>query len=275
MHAPAISTTRRERSEQARARAIIRFNGILFHSVAAASFMESAAPLYVARFGPVVAARPEAGPWLEQMWCPQRTRHGRRLRDYLEATWPEFEWEAAYHEYCESCRPRAERGVGVALAVLGLCATAAQAAVFYRTLARSADDPVLRTLACEAAHDHGRCFDYFRALFERREREERVGLVAGLRAVRAACRAARDSGVRAAFEPLGRHWRGAPTVPALDYGEFRARVVALVQRHAGLGKIERFLFLPWLEPERRAPAQQLPETDAERRLLPVSLPAAA
>jgi hypothetical protein len=275
MHAPAISTTRRERSEQARARAIIRFNGLLFHSLAAASFLESAEPLGATRLGQVFAARPEAGAWLEQSWLPRRATRGRRLRDYLEATWPEFEWSAAYEEYRESCRPRPERGVGVALGALGQCVTAAQAAVFYRALARSADDPALRELAREAAHDHGEYFDYFRALFERSTGEERVGLVAGWRAVRAGCRAARDTSVREAFEPLARHWRGAPTVPALDYGEFRIRMVALIQRYTGIGKIERLLFQPWLEHERSTPAPQLPETGAERRLLPVSLPAAA
>ncbi|HEY7657652.1 MAG TPA: hypothetical protein VH881_12350 [Burkholderiales bacterium] len=275
MNATAIGTTRRERSEQARARAIIRFNGLLFHSLAAASFLESAVPLDTTRLGQVFAARPDAGRWLEQVWWLRRAARGRRLRDYLEATWPEFEWSAAYEEYCESRRPRLERIVGAALGALGQCVTAAQAAVFYRALARSADDPALRVLAHEAARDHGECFDYFRALFERGEGEERVGLVAGWRAVRAACRAARDTGVRAAFEPLARHWKGAPTVPALDYGEFRTRMAALIQRHAGLGRIERLLFLPWLEHERSAPAPQVPEKSAERRLQPASLPAAA
>lgn len=275
MHVTATSTTRRERSEQARARAIIRFNGLLFHSLAAASFLETAAPLHVTRLGQVFASRPEVGLWLEMTWRPGRVQYGRRLRDYLETTWPEFDWNAAYQEYCESCRPRPERHVGTALGALGQCVTAAQAAVFYRALARSADDPALRALAREAAHDHGGCFDYFRALFERCEGEERVGLVTGWRAVRATCRAARDTGVRAAFEPLGRHWRGAPTVPALDYCEFRARMVTLIQRHAGLGKIERLLFVPWLEHEPRAPETQLPEKCAERRSLPVSQPIAA
>jgi hypothetical protein len=187
MNATAIGTTRRERSEQARARAIIRFNGLLFHSLAAASFLESAVPLDTTRLGQVFAARPDAGRWLEQVWWLRRAARGRRLRDYLEATWPEFEWSAAYEEYCESRRPRLERIVGAALGALGQCVTAAQAAVFYRALARSADDPALRVLAHEAARDHGECFDYFRALFERGEGEERVGLVAGWRAVRAAC----------------------------------------------------------------------------------------
>ena len=278
MQATATRTAQRARREQARTRAIVRFNGLLFHSLAAASFLETAVPLHVNRLNQVFAARPDVVLWLEQVWWPQRAEHGRRLRDYLEATWPEFDWKAAYQEFYESYRPRSGlegRDAGNALEALGLCVTAAQAAVFYRALANCADEPALRALARQAARDHGGCFDYFSTLFERCKRDERVGLVTSWRTVRAACRSARDFDASAAFEPLGRHWGGAPTVPELGYGEFRARMMALIQRHAALGRIERLLFRPWLESERGAPAPQLPEKHAERRLLLAPRPAAA
>ena len=270
MQATATRVAQRERSEQARARAMVRFNGLLFHCLAAASFLETSVPLQVNRLSRAFAARPDAGLWLEQVWWPQRAALGRRLRGYLEATWPEFDWNAAYKEFYESYRrPRPGRDgreAGAALEALGLCAAAAQAAVLYRTLARCADEPALRALAREAAAEHAGYFGHFRALFECCKREERVGLVAGWRTVRAACRSARDFDARAAFEPLGRHWSGAPTVPGLDYGEFRARMVPLVQRHAGLGRIECLLFRPWLERERPVPVPQVPESRPERRL---------
>ena len=270
MQTNAIRTAQRERSTQARMRTIVRFNGLMFHSLAAASFLETVVPLQVNRLNQVFASRPDVGLWMEQVWWPQRAEHGRRLRDYLEATWPEFDWSAAYQEFYESYRPRSGlecRSAGAALEALGLCVTAAQAAVFYRALAGVADEPALRALARQAACNHAGCFDYFRALFERCKRDERVGLVARWRAVRAACRSARDFDARAAFEPLGCHWRGAPTVPALGYGEFRARMAPLIERHAALGRIERLLFRPWLERERITPAPQLPEARPERRPL--------
>lgn len=278
MQATATRTARRERSEQARARAIVRFNGLLFHSLAAASFLETAVPLHVNRLNQVFAARPDVVLWLEHVWWPQRAEHGRRLRDYLEATWPEFDWKAAYQEFYESYRPRSGlegRGAGTALEALSLCVTAAQAGVFYRALANCADEPALRALARQAAGDHGGCFDYFSALFERCKRDERVSLVTSWRTVRTACRSARDFDASAAFEPLGCHWSGAPTVPELGYGEFRARMVPLIQRHAALGRIERLLFRPWLESERSAPAPQLREKHAERRSLLAPQPVAA
>lgn len=278
MQATTTRTAQRARSAQARTRAIVRFNGLLFHSLAAASFLETAVPLHVNRLNQVFAARPDVVLWLEQVWWPQRAELGRRLRDYLEATWPEFHWNAAYQEFHDSYRPRSgldSRGASAALEALGLCVTAAQAAVFYRALANCADEPALRALARQAACDHGGCFDYFSALFERCKRDERVGLVTSWRTVRAVCRSARDFDASAAFEPLGRHWGGAPTVPELGYGEFRARMVPLIQRHAALGRIERLLFRPWLESERGAPAPQLPGKRLERRLLLALQPVAA
>jgi hypothetical protein len=270
MQANSIRTLRRERSEQARARAMVRFNGLLFHSLAAASLLETAVPLHVNRLGRVFAAQPEAGLWLEQVWWPRRAALARRLRDYLGATWPEFDWNAAYHEFHESYRqplPGPEvRGAGAALDALRLSVAAAQAAVLYRALSRCADEPALRALTREAACDHAEYFEYFRALFERCRRADRVGLISSWRALRAACRSARDFDARAAFEPLARHWDGAPTVPALGYGEFRARMMPLIQRHAGLGRIERLLFRPWLEREYPVCTPQLAEKRPERRL---------
>lgn len=268
MQATTTMTAQRRTNDQARARAIVRFNGLLFHSLAAASFLETAVPLQVNRLNEVYAARPDVRLWLEQVWWPQRAEHGRRLREYVEATWPEFEWDAAYREFYDAYRPRSGlegRAAGIAAEALSLCVTAAQAAVFYRALANSADEPALRALARRAACDHADSFDYFRALFESCKRHQYVGLAASWRAVRAACRSARDYDARAAFAPLAGHWGGARTVPELGYGEFRSRMAALVQRHAALGAIERLLFRPWLERVHAAPAPQLPERQPERR----------
>ncbi|HEX9685580.1 MAG TPA: hypothetical protein VGA25_07000 [Burkholderiales bacterium] len=268
MQAIATKTAQREKGEQARARAIVRFNGLLFYSLAAASFLETAVPLHANRLGQVLATRPEVGLWLEQAWWPRRAELGRRLREFIETTWPEFDWSAAYQEFYEGYRrgpAPAGRGTSAALEALDLCVTSTQAAVFYRALARGADEPALRALARQAAQVHGGGFDYSSALFERCERYERVGLVTAWRAVHAICRSARDFDARAAFEPLGRHWKGAPTVPELGYGEFRARMATLIERHAALGRTERLLFRPWLERERPVAEPQLLEKRLERR----------
>jgi hypothetical protein len=251
----AITTIQRGQSQGARARALVRFNGLAFYSLAIASFLETAVARQASRIAPMFAAHPGVQPWLDQVWAPERAEIGRMLREYVETTWPEFDWKAAYCEFHDQHR----RGYGlrgaqatVAREALGLCVASAQAAVFYRALARSADEPALRELARGAACSHAAYFDFFRDLLERCKRVERVGIAATWRTAIAVSRSARDDGVAAAFEPLDRNWSASPVVPAFGYPEYRLRMARFVQRHAELGAIERLLFRPWLERERAA-----------------------
>lgn len=261
----------RESNEQARVRALVRFNGLAFHSLAAASFLETAAPRQANRLVQAYAARPDVRAWLEQVWWPQRAELGRQLRGYIEATWPEFDWGAAYEQFCETYRPRsgvAFRAAGTALETLALCATTAQSALFYRALAASADDPALRALGYRAAAEHAGFFDYLRPLFERGKRLERIGLAAGWRAIASVCRSVRDGAVAAAFRPLADSWKGAAIVPGLSYPEYRERMARLILRCAQLGWLERLLFRPWLERSRPAPAVPGPRADTWMRAAP-------
>jgi hypothetical protein len=255
-NATVTTMNQREQGARSRARAIVRFNALIFHGLAVASFLETAAPLHASRLAHVFAGHPDLRPWLDQVWGAQRTTHGRLLRDYIEATWPEFDWDAAYDEFHESYRRRARAGRReiVALEALGCCAREAQAAVFYRALARCADEPVLRALVHQAGRDHEEYFDRFRSIYERHERIERAGLTATCRTVLESSRAARDVDVALAFQPLARHWRGSRLIADLEYVEFLPRMVQVVDRHAALGRVERLLFRPWIQPRRVAVA---------------------
>ncbi len=262
-----MTTNQREQNEQARVRALVRFNGVTFRSLATASLLETAVPAQVNRLAQSFAACPDIVLWLEQVWWPQRAELGRQLREYVEATWPEFEWNGACQDFNAIYRPGggpAGRRGGMAIEALGLCVTSAQAALFYRSLAVSADEPALRALARLAATEHACHFDYFRALFERCRRGERVGLFATWRTLAAVCRRARDHEVSAAFHALDRNWKTVPIVPGLGYAEYRQRMVQLFQRHAALGAVERLLFRPWLARERAAPAPLPPAGAAGR-----------
>lgn len=256
----------RPQGEQARVRALVRFNGLTFHSVAAASLLETAAPFQARRLGAVFRADPDATLWLEERWWPRRAELGRELRGYVEATWPEFDWSSACQEFAEAYRPRSglESGCGTpVLEALALCVAAAQAALFYRALMQSADEQGLRMLARRAAVEHADHFDYARALFERCRRASRVGPLAAWRAVHAVSRSARDFDVPAAFQPLGRNWNGTAIVPGLEYPEYCDRLAHLIQRHVELGWIQRLLFRPWLRREAPAQVAAIPASRAE------------
>jgi hypothetical protein len=261
--------TQRDKIEHARVRALVRFNGVAFRSLAAASFLETAVPGHVNRLTQVFGAHADVGLWLEQVWWPQRAELGRQLREYLEATWPEFDWNVAYDEYYESNHARSglESGDGgPAIEALRLCVATAQAALFYRALASSADEPALRALARKAARNHAGFFDYFRALFERCKQFERVGITATWRTIVDVSRCARDHDVAIALSSLDRNWNGSSIVPELGYSEYRERMAQLIKRHAALGPVERLLFHPWFERIRAAPAPQQPSARPGQRL---------
>jgi hypothetical protein len=272
MQASTVSTIQpRAQTEQARIRALVRFNGLTFHSVAAASFLETAAPAHTQRLCAVFGAYPDVKLWLEEKWWPQRAALGRELRGFVETTWPEFDWSSAYQEFAGGYRPRSGLEIGCgspALEALALCVAAAQAALFYRTLAHSADEPGLRALARRAAGEHADHFDFARSLFERCRRAGRVGILAAWRAAQTACRSIRDFDVPAAFEPLGRNWNGAAIVPGLEYPEYRDRMAHLIQRHVELGWAQRLLFRPWLRPEPPVPAMPASRPEARMRMAP-------
>lgn len=263
MQATAMTINPRESSEQARMRALVRFNGSAFHSLAAASFLETAVPQHVERAARALGGDLDTRAWMEQVWWPRRAELGRQLREYVEATWPEFDWSAAWQEFRANYRPvsglEGARG-GTARAALGLCATETQIVLLYGTFAASADDPQLRALARAAAAEHARFFEFFHALFERLKRAQRVGFIATWRTVIAVSRSARDHDVAAAFRALGDNWQGTAIVAPLDYPEFRRRMAHLIGRHAAPGPLERLLFRPWLQGTRAIPvAERLPE----------------
>jgi hypothetical protein len=252
----------RRPDEGTRRRAMVRLNGMMFYCTGIASFVESTAPLDTSRLIRLSADYPDVRPWLEEVWLPGRAAHGRRFRDYVEATWPEFEWEAAYRDFREAYGSRTASRVGppgLALEFVARCVTETALAVFYRTLTRSADEPELRDLTTAAARDHAAYFSFFRSLHERVS-GRRAGLATACRAAVASCRSAREVDVAAAFHPLARHWHGGWVFPELTYPEFLARLAQLLKRQARLGALERLLFKPWLNPPARMdePAATVP-----------------
>jgi hypothetical protein len=249
-----------EQKRTARQRALVRFNGVAFYGLAAASLIEAAAPLHAERLALALGGRDELVRWAHEVWGVRRGEIARSLRDYVVALWPEFDWEEAWREFEPAYRlrygcQRAARGPAAEL--LGRCAGEAQAAVFYRAFSRAADDAELRGLAAEAAREHAAYFGEFRRAFERCSRRERPGPAGTVGILLEAARIARDREVALAFESLERCWNGPKSFVALEYREFLRRAGTLVRHHAALGPIERFLFRAWTRPPALSPASGL------------------
>lgn len=248
MHTSTNVIHARSSADGNRARALVRFNPLLFHALAIASLLEASASCRASHLAAAVEAEPDAAHWVANVWRPEREARGRELRAYIEATWPEFDWSGAYEEFCGACHCCPGHAAGLrspGLGILERCAVESQAAAFYRTIANCADDPALRELARTAAGDHALCFEFFKSRFPCGAGNGRVGFMAACRAVIETSRAARDTDVAVAFHSLGAHWYGTPTVSQLGYQEFLGRMVQLVSRHARLGRMGQLLFYPW------------------------------
>ena len=249
MNAQAADSTRRIARPQTRL-VIVRANGPFFYSTAAASLLEALAGsrsssarwrcLRATKLFPPLDTRGQ--------WLPRKAERARALRAYVEETWPEFDWQAAYEHY----RARSEQNGGTAPhrattahEALASCISAAQTALFYRSLARWSDDHRLRAMASVMAQEDADCFGHFRAAFDRRARSQRVGIVAALRTTRACVRSARDVAVRFAFEAIAAHCAVNVPFPLLDYREFLQRMQAVVRRCGQPARVERLLFQPW------------------------------
>lgn len=235
-------------AERNRVRTLIRFNTLLFHALSTASFLEASVSDGAGRLAAGVTDVEITG-WVAKVWQPQSDTRARYLRAYVEAVWPEFDWTGAYEEFDNSLRSehpvRRAGSANPVVAALERCAIEAQTATFYRAIANCADDPALRELARAAAADHVRCFEFVRSCFTLRAGHRRIGFLAACRIVLETSRTARDVEVATAFRSLAAHWYGTPTVLPLDYQEFLRRMMQLITRHAGLGRVERLLFNPW------------------------------
>src|SRR5687767_6360628 len=153
---------------------LIRANGPLFYSLASASILEADMPLAADRLLHFFGADQVLAQWLKSEWLPRKVARAGQLREYVETTWPEYDWVAGHEHYralaeAGGAGPLRRTGVHEALA---RCVATAQSGVFYRSLARWAEDRRLRELARMMAGEEALSFVHFRHLYDRRLRTQ-------------------------------------------------------------------------------------------------------
>ena len=232
---------------------LVRANGPLFYSVTAASLLEARVPVAAERLLHFFGADQAFAQWTRTEWLPRKLARAKQIRDYVEAMWPEYDWHAGHEQYCAWTD---ERGTGhhrptVAHEALARCVAAAQSGVFYRSLARWAEDPRLRSLARAIAEEEALSFSHFRGLYDRRLRAQGFGCTAAWSTALACVRAARDQHVPGAFMAISAHCATHVPFPVLDYAEFVGRMGSVIERHGDLAAPERILLRTWKRGARR------------------------
>jgi len=148
-----------------------------FYLVAAASLMESATDLYTENLIEYFAGDQEVTSWLEHHWLPEELQHGQALRRYVEATWPEFDWEIVQRRFVEEFRPFCDTALEPtrSLEMASRCVVETGTASYYRTLSRASPDPVLALLTRHIAGDEVRHYKHFFRYFQKYRDVERPG----------------------------------------------------------------------------------------------------
>lgn len=227
---------------------LVRANGPLFYSVAAASLLEAAMPLAADRLLHFFGADRALSSWVNTEWLPRKLSRAAELRNYMATVWPEFDWNASLEHYRTSGRgegasaPRRPTGAHEALA---RCVATAQSGIFYRSLARWAEDAKLRELAATIAQEEALSFTHFRNLYDRRLKAQGFGCTAAWSTALGCVRSARDGHVPRAFHAINAQCAVQVPFPVLEYPEFVRRMGAVIERHGNLGSPERLLFRPW------------------------------
>ena len=154
---------------------VLAQNTAFFYLVASASLMESATDLYTENLIDFFVGDGEITSWLEQYWLPEELQHGRALRRYVEAAWPEFDWEPAFERFVEEFRPFCDESLESvrSLEMASRCVVETGTASYYTTLSRASPEPVLKLLARRIVKDEVSHYKHFYRFYRRYRDTER------------------------------------------------------------------------------------------------------
>ena len=231
----------------------MRANSTLFYSVAAASLLEAVAPVYAQRLIHFLPGDHPFGVWILERWLPQKATRARALRDYVQETWPEFDWTSAHEQY--RAWVESEGGLGPRRPTLGRellarCVAASQCGVLYGCLARWADDSRLREMARAIAHQEALAVRRFRAAYDRQARAERLGFASAWQTALSCVYTSRDVHLPLVFRAIDAQCSAHMPFPLMRHGEFIRRMRSVIERFCEFGAAERLLFKPWTKRRR-------------------------
>jgi len=147
-----------------------RSDTTLFYLLTGASFIESGSELYTRNLLTYYRDDEQIAAWLNNTWEPEELQHGAALRAYVQAVWPEFDWQTAYRrflaEYSQTASPDAFEATPH-LELAARCMIETGTATLYRMMYEYAQEPVLRQVLAHIRNDeinHYKHFlQYFRA----------------------------------------------------------------------------------------------------------------
>ena len=225
----------------------VRDDKHLFYIVASASFIEITSELYAHNLIDYFRHDSEVVEWLGTVWQKEEVKHGDALRRYVQAAWPDFDWEAAYRgflaEYSSLCTVD-QLASTPTLEMVARCVVETGTAAFYRMLSEQSREPVLKQLTARISADEVRHYKHFYRYFLRCQARERPSRAAVLRTLwsRAAEIEAEDA--FHAFKSVFLVRNPDIEFQRRDYAAYVAGIAQLAKHHFPCGMAVKMLLKP-------------------------------
>ena len=232
----------------------VRDDEALFFLLATSALVEAATHHYASNLIEYYAGDAELAAWLRAQWQPEELQHGRALRAYVEAVWPEFSWDRAYGgfypEYAAACTQE-ELEPSRALEMAARCVVETGTSTLYQTLNTYATEPVLREITAKLKADEVRHYSYFYEAY--RSYCAANGMPSRWRVARALLRrvleAFNDDGDIAFRHAWNGRYPDRPATPA-DYKRFQTAMRARITPNLPVTMSTKMLLKPLALPPR-------------------------
>jgi len=202
--------------------------------LAAASFVEFASDTYAGHLAEYYNDEPDIAEWLSQQWEQEELQHGRALRAYVLAVWPEFPWQDAYdtffEEYRKLCGNEGYEPTR-ALELVARCVVETGTSTFYRALRDMADEPVLYQLAEHIRSDEVRHYKHFLNYFDRYHKVEHTSRLSIIGALKRRLVEARHSDAEIGLWHAFRHVHPEERRDGARFIALNSKLARMVRQH--------------------------------------------
>lgn len=214
-------------------RDLVRDDEDMFYLLAPASFVEILSDHYTRNLIDHYRGDSTVVGWLEESWRREEMQHGRALKSYVQAVWPEFDWDCVYAkfaaEYGGICT-MAELEPSPAMEMAARCVVEIGTSTLYRCLFNYAKEPVLRQLLANIKADEVRHYGRFHTFFKQYNKTEAKGLGDVWRVLWGRVTEIRDDDSYIAFKHVYA-WRHPTASDEEAWAQYSRRISHFARRH--------------------------------------------
>jgi hypothetical protein len=206
----------------------------LLYLLTSASFIEITSDLYTRNLVEFFGEDRETVQWLEERWEPEELQHGAALKRYVQAAWPDFDWDGAYQsffsEYARTCSMEALEPKR-ALELAARCVVETGTSSFYTMLAEIDREPVLTQLAARIRGDEVRHYKHFYRYFLKYCECERPSRIAVLKTLLKRVAEVQSEDALIAFKHVHLMRNPGAAFQRSDYDSYRDSVRQVAKYH--------------------------------------------